>query len=137
MQKHVVIFLIPGIIFSSQVRAESVLVGLGDYNSQQNISDWRKGMIEDQSFEVELSEFTDPVWFVSYMPAEGDNDVMIRLIQQNEVLEEFENYLPDNAQGMNFTSLDAVSFVDYNLDGETDIFIVKTFPTRRHLQMEW
>lgn len=108
------------------VHAEQVLVGLDDhYNSA--VFDWRDGMIEEQSFETEMSEYHYPVWFVSYMPTGNENDVMLKIIQQDEVLEELEGYIPDKIGGRTFTSLDAVSFVDYNQDGNTDILIVKTW----------
>lgn len=54
MRKLVVFLLALGSAFSMAVHAEQVLVGLDDhYNSA--VFDWRDGMIEEQSFETEMS----------------------------------------------------------------------------------
>ena len=126
MRRTIEILIMTGILLSSPVFGETVLVGLDD-DIYSNFSDWRSEMIKEQSFETELSEFRYPVWFVSYMPNNDSNDVILKIIQQDEVLEELEGYIPDEIGGRKFTSLDAVSFVDYNQDGNTDIFIVKTW----------
>ncbi len=126
MRFGAVLLLILGVTFPMTVHAEQVLVGL-DNQYTETVSDWRVGMIEEQSFETEMSEYHYPVWFVSYMPADGENDVKLKIIQQDDVLEELESYIPEKIDGQAFTSLDAVSFVDYNQDGNTDILIVKTW----------
>lgn len=126
MWKDIGMLITIGLAFTTPVYGEVVLAGLND-NGYQSLSDWQTGMIEKQSFETELSEFQYPVWFVSYMPKSDDNDVILKIIQQGEVLEELEGYIPDEIGTRRFSSLDAVSFVDYNQDGNTDIFIVKTW----------
>ena len=126
MRFSAVLLLILGVTFPMTVHAEQVLVEL-DNQYTETVSDWRVGMIEKQSFETEMSEYHYPVWFVSYMPADGENDVKLKIIQQDDVLEELESYIPEKIDGQAFTSLDAVSFVDYNQDGNTDILIVKTW----------
>ena len=105
---------------------ESVLVGIDDKDNLTT-SEWRRGMIEDQSFETQMSEFKYPVWFASYMPAREENDVSLKIIQQDVVLDELDSYIPEYVGERRFSSLDAVSFLDYNHDGNTDIFIVKTW----------
>ena len=35
---------------------------------------WRNGIIEDQTFQTQLSEYTGDVWFASYAPADGEKD---------------------------------------------------------------
>ena len=126
MRKIIGILIAIGLVFTTPVFGKTVLVGLNDIDYQSS-PDWREGMIEEQSFETELSEFRYPVWFVSYMPNDDANDVILKIIQQDEVLEKLEGYIPDEVGARKFTSLDAVSFVDYNQDGNTDIFIVKTW----------
>lgn len=126
MKRIIWILITIGLVFSTPVFGEAVLVGL-DESNYQSTSNWREGMIEEQSFETELSEFHYPVWFVSYMPNDSANDVILKIIQQDEVLEELDRYIPDEVGERRFSSLDAVSFVDYNQDGNTDIFIVKTW----------
>ena len=126
MRKIIGILIAIGLVFTTPVFGKTVLVGLNDIDYQSS-PDWREGMIEEQSFETELSEFHYPVWFVSYMPNDDANDVILKIIQQDEVLEKLEGYIPDEVGARKFTSLDAVSFVDYNQDGNTDIFIVKTW----------
>lgn len=126
MQKTIWTLIVIILLFSSPVLGGSVLVGT-DESDFQSSSDWRKGMIEEQSFETKLSEFHYPVWFVSYMPNGEDNDVSLKIIQQGEVLEELDSYVPEDVGGRRISSLDAVSFVDYNQDENTDILIVKTW----------
>ena len=126
MRFTTVFLLLLGFGYSITVHADQAVVGLDD-QSTAAVLDWREGLIEEQSFETELSEYHYPVWFVSYMPTGEYNDVKLKIIQQDVVLEELESYIPDKIGGQTFTSLDAVSFVDYNLDGNTDILLVKTW----------
>ena len=86
MQKTIWMLIVIMLLFSSPVLGESVLVGT-DESSFQSSSDWRKGMIEEQSFETKLSEFHYSVWFVSYMPNGEDNDVSLKIIQQGVVFD--------------------------------------------------
>lgn len=127
MRKTIGMLLTISIIFSSPVFGGEMILGGLNEDGYQNSLDWRDGMIEEQSFETELSEFHYPVWFVSYMPKGDVNDIVLKIIQQNEVLEELDSYIPDEVGERRFSSIDAVSFVDYNQDGNTDIFIVKTW----------
>ena len=126
MRKTIGILITIGLVFTTSAYGETVLVGLNDFDYQSS-SDWREDMIEEQSFETMLSEFHYPVWFASYMPNSEANDVILKIIQHDEVLEELEGYIPEEVGERRFSSLDAVSFVDYNQDGNTDIFIVKTW----------
>lgn len=89
--------------------------------------DWRNGIIEDQTFQAPLSEYSGDVWFASYAPEEEYGDVALKIIQDGSVVEKLEDYIPGKAEWQEFSSLDAVSFVDYNEDGNTDILIIKTF----------
>ena len=126
MHRTIGILIILGFGLSIPVHAETVLAGLDD-NTIQNAPDWQREMIKEHSFEIEMSEFHYPVWFVSYMPVGEDNDVSLKIIQQGDVLDELDSYIPDAVGDRVFSSLDAVSFLDYNQDGNTDIFIVKTW----------
>lgn len=83
--------------------------------------------IAEQTFEVELSEYPEPVWFVPRSPAQTGQGLEIEIIQNGEVLTELDVYLPDALAGENFTSLDAVSFYDMDFDNCTDIVLIETY----------
>ncbi len=83
--------------------------------------------IAEQTFEVELSEYPEPVWFVPRSPSQTGQGLEIQIMQNGEVLTEFDAYVPDALAGENFTSLDAVSFYDVNFDNRTDIVLIETF----------
>ena len=48
---------------------------------------WRSGIIEDQTFHTQLSEYPGDVWFASYAPADGEKDVIFKIIQNEEPVE--------------------------------------------------
>ena len=84
------------------------------------------GCITEQTFEVELSEYEDKVWFVPYVYSGGRN-FHIQIIQGRKVLKEISTYVPEELSGEKFTSLDAVAFFDINYDNETDIVLIETY----------
>lgn len=83
--------------------------------------------ISEQTFEVELSEYSGKVWFVPYAPAEEGQDLNIQIVQDGEILTQLYPYVPEMLEGQQFTSLDAVSFFDINYDGYTDIVVIETY----------
>lgn len=83
--------------------------------------------ISDQTFEVELSEYSGKVWFVPFAPSQDNPDFSIQIIQNGEVLANLRSYVPETLKGQKFTSLDAVSFFDINYDDATDIVLIETY----------
>lgn len=83
--------------------------------------------VAEQTFEVELSEYPEPVWFVPRSPAQKGQGLEIEIIQNGEVLTELDVYVPDALAGESFTSLDAVSFYDIDFDNCTDIVLIETY----------
>ncbi len=83
--------------------------------------------ISEQTFEVELSEYSGKVWFVPYAPAEEGQELNIQIVQDGDILTQLYPYVPENLDGQLFTSLDAVSFFDINYDGNTDIVLIETY----------
>ena len=82
--------------------------------------------ITNQTFEVELSECDGKVWFVPYAPSEKE-DFHIQILQGEKVLENISAYVPEELEGEEFVSLDAVAFFDVNYDDETDIVLIETY----------
>ncbi len=83
--------------------------------------------IAEQTFEVELSEYSGKVWFVPYAPSAGNPAFRMHIIQNGKVLKEIEGYVPENLREENFAGLDAVSFFDVNYDDITDIVLIETY----------
>lgn len=83
--------------------------------------------IAEQTFEVELSEYSGKVWFVPYMPSTDKPDFRMQIVQNGEVLKEIKAYVPTELAGEKFCSLDAVSFFDVNYDDLTDIVLIETY----------
>lgn len=90
-------------------------------------SKFGENCIGDQTFEIELSEYEGKVFFVPFMPSGEWDDFQIQIIQNGNVLDTLEPYVPDKLRFQSFTSLDAVSFFDINYDGETDIVLIETY----------
>ncbi len=89
--------------------------------------DWRSGTIENQTFQVSLTEYPGETWFASYNENESGNDAAFRIILDDQVVEILSSYIPADASEKEFKSVDAVSFADYDYDGDTDILIVKSW----------
>ncbi len=83
--------------------------------------------IAQQTFEVELSEYEGKVYFVPLAPTEDGQVFHMQIVRGEEVLTNFEGYVPDEVIGKSFDSLDAVSFFDINYDGDTDIILIETY----------
>ncbi|MDE7132360.1 MAG: hypothetical protein K2O65_11255 [Lachnospiraceae bacterium] len=83
--------------------------------------------ISEQTFEVELSEYSGKVWFVPYAPAEEGQELNIQLVQDGTILTQIQPYVPENLEGQQFAGLDAVSFFDINYDNYTDIVLIETY----------
>lgn len=82
--------------------------------------------ITEQTFEVELSEYDEKVWFVPFAPA-GAEDFCIQLMQDGEKLYKLGAYVPEKLAGEEFVSLDAAAFFDVNYDNYTDIVLIETY----------
>lgn len=84
--------------------------------------------IAEQTFEVELSEYSGKVWFVPFAPEKGSQDFHIQIIRDGEVLTEIKTYyVPKELESEKFGSLDAVAFYDVNFDDNTDIVMIETY----------
>lgn len=83
--------------------------------------------ITEQTFEVELSEYQDKVWFVPYAPSGDEQTLRIQIMQDGEVLADLYPYVPEQLEGASFTGLDAVAFFDVNYDNCTDIVLIETY----------
>lgn len=94
-----------------------------------DIEKFGENCISQQTFEIELSEYSGKVYFVPFAPSKNNPDFYMQIIQDNEVLTNIHAYVPDTLLKENFSSLDAVSFYDVNYDGNTDIILVKTYGT--------
>ena len=82
--------------------------------------------ITEQTFEVELSEYDEKVWFVPFAPARAE-DFCIQLMQDGEKLYKLGAYVPEELAGEEFASLDAAAFFDVNYDNNTDIVLIETY----------
>lgn len=87
--------------------------------------------ISEQTFEVQLSEYDQKVYFVPSAPSQENPQFRIQLIQNGQVLKELSTYVPDELAEEEFRSLDAVSFYDINFDGNTDILLLETYGDTR------
>lgn len=87
--------------------------------------------ISEQTFEVQLSEYDQKVYFVPFAPSQENPQFRIQLIQNGQVLKELSTYVPDELAEEEFSSLDAVSFYDINFDGNTDILLLETYGDTR------
>lgn len=83
--------------------------------------------IAEQTFEVELSEYSGKVYFVPFAPLKDNQDFSMQIIQDGKVLTNIHTYIPDELIEEKFSSLDAVSFFDINYDGNTDIVLIETY----------
>lgn len=83
--------------------------------------------IAEQTFEVELSEYSGKVYFVPFAPSEDNQGFCMQIIQDGEVLTDIHTYVPMELAEETFSSLDAVSFYDVNYDGYTDIVLIETY----------
>lgn len=90
-----------------------------------------KDCISDQTFEVQLSEYDQKVYFVPFAPSLENPQFRIQLIQNGQVLKELHDYVPEGLEGEKFRSLDAVAFSDINFDGSTDILLLETYGDTR------
>lgn len=82
--------------------------------------------IVEQTFEFELGQNGEKLYFVPYMPQSGQ-DFYMEIVKDGAVLSEMKGYVPEALQGKKFVSLDAVSFFDVNFDGITDILLIETY----------
>jgi len=83
--------------------------------------------IAEQTFQVTLSEYDYPVYFVPYKPSNEQSDFSMQIVGDDEVLTTIDSYVPASLEGEKFTSLDAVAFFDVNYDGATDIVLILTY----------
>lgn len=83
--------------------------------------------IVEQTFEVEMNQYPEKVWFVPLSPTQTGQGLEIKIMQDGEVITEPDIYVPDTLAGESFVSLDAVSFYDVNFDNRTDIVLIETY----------
>lgn len=110
-------------------------VGSSEVTAQNNtpetteVDEWKQffgeNCISEQTFEVELSEYSRMVYFVPFV--DSASGFFMQIIQDGEVLTEIPAHVPSNLAGATFTSLDAVSFYDINYDDNTDIVLIETY----------
>lgn len=89
-------------------------------------SKFGENCIPEQTFEVKLSEYDGKV---SFVPFTDNGEFYMQIMQNGDILDTLDTYIPERLNGKSFTSLDAVSFFDVNYDGETDIVLVETYGT--------
>lgn len=110
--------------------AETSAVSHNDTSPASNTADmaarFGEHCISEQTFEVELSEYSGKVYFVPFSPSNSE-DFHMQIIQDDNILTYIPAYVPANLSGESFTSLDAVSFYDINFDGNTDILLIETY----------
>lgn len=87
--------------------------------------------ISEQTFEVQISECEQEVYFVPYAPTQENPEFHAQIIQNGQVLDTLSTYVPNKLSGEEFSSLDAVSFFDINFDGNTDILLLETYGNTR------
>lgn len=111
--------------------AEAVEAEETDAVAPDESSRWKEqfgeNCIAEQTFEVELSEYSGKVLFVPYAPAEDNQEFHMQIVQNGQVMTELRGYVPEKLEGEAFRSLDAVSFYDVNYDGQTDIVLIETY----------
>lgn len=94
-----------------------------------------EGQIQDQSFETTLDGF-GTVTFASFSPEtteNGDGDARFRLLSNGDVIYDFPGVTEDNIRpGQTFSQIAAVSFQDYNEDGQTDIIVIITYTSQKN-----
>lgn len=90
-----------------------------------------KDCISDQTFEVQLSEYDQKVYFVPFAPSQENPKFRTQLIQNGQVLKELHDYVPERLGREKFRSLDAVAFSDVDFDGNTDILLLETYGDTR------
>ena len=115
------------LLYRESAYAGEILIGIPQETPVDvPAEDWRSGIIEDQTFQVSLTEYPGDLWFASYENEDG-NDAVFRIILNDQVVETLSSYIPADASEKEFKSVDAVSFADYDYDGDTDILIVKSW----------
>lgn len=83
--------------------------------------------IVEQTFEVELSEYSEKVYFVPFSSTEENGEFTMKIFQDGKVLTTIQAYVPEVLVNEEFSSLDAVSFWDVNFDGNTDVVSIQTY----------
>lgn len=99
----------------------------GDVSSDRWKEQFGEFCISEQTFEVELSEYSGTVCFVPFRPSGDEEGFHIQIVRDGTVLTEITGYVPEKLAGEPFQSLDAVSFFDVNYDGYTDIVLLETY----------
>lgn len=83
--------------------------------------------IAEQTFEFDLGVDEEKVYFVPFAPSDNNPEFHVQIMQEEKVLYELKQYVPENLKRKKFESLDAVSFWDVNFDGLTDIVMIETY----------
>lgn len=102
------------------------------YQFRSNRLLWEEGLIEEQSFALNLEPLGDAV-FASYAPDTEKNpyaDVTFSILKDGDVHFRLKGAEKDNIrEGKIFHQVEAVGFADYDKDGNTDIFVVISYIT--------
>lgn len=114
-----------------QVEYEVVLEKTEEgYQFRSNRLVWEKGLIEEQSFKLNLKPLGDVV-FASYMPDTEVNpyaDVTFSILKDGDVHCQLNGTTKKNIRdGEIFHKVEAVGFTDYDQDGNADIFMVISY----------
>lgn len=113
------------------VEYEVVLEKVGEeYQFRSNRLMWERGLIEEQSFALQLEPLGDAV-FASYMPDTEKNpfaDVTFSILKDGDVHFRLKGVTDKNIRNKEtFNKVEAVGFADYDKDGNTDIFMVISY----------
>lgn len=102
-----------------------------DPDAEKKAAQWKQqfgeNCIAEQTFEVELSEYSGKVLFVPYAPSGEEPEFHMQIVQNGQALTFLRGYVPETLEEEDFRSLDAVSFYDVNYDGQTDIVLIETY----------
>ena len=102
-----------------------VLSNVYDESIQDSKDIWK---IDDQSFDTDLGGSCGQVTFTSYAPntnVYSTQDVSFALVKNGETVYEFPNVMEGNFRSREtFLKILAISFQDYNGDGEKDVIVI-------------
>ena len=102
-----------------------VLSNVYDESIQDSRDIWK---IDDQSFDVDLGGSWGQVTFTSYAPntsVYSTQDVSFALVKNGETVYEFPDVMEENFRSREtFLNILAISFQDYNGDGEKDVIVI-------------
>ncbi|MCR4588028.1 MAG: hypothetical protein K5682_06430 [Lachnospiraceae bacterium] len=110
---------------------ETVLKKQADdsYQFVSNRLKWEVDSVPEQTFPITISEYTGETNFVTY-PASETEGVVMRIIEDDEIMD----YLYCSGYDEDpLTSVEGVTFDDYDLDGNTDILVIASNSQGSHV----